>query len=107
MRVKGFFWGFFRRPAASHTDFACWRVGMVDGEDGVHLLGLLEECLHGRDCCPNAEVDEVCRAEEVCVSPEGCDFPAGDEEKLIEVWLQLAERVVVRIGVVVGDGDEI
>ena len=41
------------------------------------------------------------------MSPEGCNFAAGDEEKLVEVGLQFAQSVVMRIGVVVGDGDEV
>src|SRR5208337_5654890 len=82
------------------------------GGDGTHARGALQQRVHiGNGFAPrmriDTEVDEIRAAEEVDVALKGGDFAAGDQEHLVEVRLQLAHRVILRAGIVVGNGDEV
>src|SRR5579862_5363901 len=53
------------------------------------------------------ELDEADGAQDARMTAEGGDLDAWDEQQAVEVRLQFAQRMVVRDGVVVGDGDEV
>ena len=67
-------------------------------QQGIHV---------GNGFAVEAEIDEIGAAEKVDMALEGCNFAAGNEQQLVEVWLQLAQVVVLGAGIVVGNGDEV
>jgi hypothetical protein len=81
---------------------------MIDGDKRAGGLRGTKDTVDGRGIFGfGAEVDEAGGTEDVCVPGVGRDLPAGDQQELIEIRLQLTLGVVVRDGVVVGDGDEV
>src|SRR5581483_3033968 len=94
-----------RLPSAAHADFAGGRARMINRDERAEIPRMLEQSIHVSRAL--AEIDELGDAEDVRVSYEGRDLATGDQQQLIEVRLQFTHRVVMRGGVVVGDGDEI
>src|SRR5208282_2742261 len=97
-----------RRPSAAQADFAARSQGVIDRGDCAHACGAFEQCVHIRNCAAiETEVDVIGAAEKVDVALKGRDFAAGNQEQLVEVRLQLAHRIVLRTGIVIGNGDEV
>ena len=81
---------------------------MIDRGDGADARCAAEQRVHvGNGFAVEAEVDEIGAAEKIDVALKGGDFAAGNQQQLVEVRLQLAHGVVLRGGVVIGDGDEV
>ena len=95
-------------PAATDAACAGGIAGMIDGDYRAGGLRGAEDGIDGGSAFGfGAKVDEIGGSEDVRVSGIGCDLAAGDQQDLIEIRLQFALGVVVRDGVVVGDGDEV
>jgi hypothetical protein len=100
--------GLSGRKSAAHTDFAAGREGMIDGGNGAHARGAAQQGIHvGHGFSIETEIDKISAAEKVDVALESGELAAGNEQNLVEVGLQRAHGVVLRAGVVVGDGDEV
>ena len=81
---------------------------MIDGDDRSHIARVAEHRIHVRDVrSSDAIIDEAGGAEGVRMPVKGRQFPARNEQQLIEVRLKLALVIVLRGGVVITDGDKV
>ena len=87
--------------------FPSGRFGMADGCNAALRFDLFEHSVQIPFAGSYAEVDELGYAKDVEVAIEGGHLAPGDQQHAVEVRLQLAHRIVLRSGVVVGDGDEV
>ena len=56
---------------------------------------------------PDAKVDIPAGSQQIGVPLIGCDLASGHQEDFVEPGLQLALLIVMRLGIVIGDRDEI
>src|SRR5205823_5375117 len=90
--------------SAAQACFPGRRAGMIDRNQSPALVNALKQGLHVRNRAgPYAKIHEFSRAIQIGVSFEGCDLSAGNQQQAVKVRLQLAKRVKVGDGVVIGD----
>lgn len=80
---------------------------MIYGSNAAFGLHIAQDSVEIETALGYAIVDKSGYAEDVEVSPEGCHFATRDEQEPVEIRLQFSHLVVVRIGIVIGDGDEV
>src|SRR5580693_7805863 len=72
------------------------------------LLNLFEHLVDiGHMRAGQPEIDELRCSKDISMAFKRSDFTARYQQQLVEVWLQLSHVVVLRDGVVIGEGDEV
>ena len=96
-----------RLPPAAHAHLAAGRLGVAYGSDAALRLDVAQHAVQIEAARGHAPIDELGYAKDVEVPMEGRHLPSGNQQYAVEVGLQLALRLILGVGVVVGDGDEV
>src|ERR1039457_6311854 len=101
VQVRGWF------PSTAHAGFAAGHFGVVYGCNAALRSDFAQHGIQIEPTGSHAEVEKFRYAKDVEMPVERRHLASWNQQDTIEVGLQLAHRIILRIGVVVGDGDEV